>query len=148
RATAVLDVDERRALRRGVDWLSPLADDAVKAYMADPRADQAVVTQLKPAWVARAKLRASVDEKDKLDLEANQLRGQSAELSRNLKAIEKSTTAAQLRKDLQDRLAKASARLDEITKRTIVLDMQIKEQSIAFRDLILGIKMLKPLPVP
>ncbi|HVY47052.1 MAG TPA: hypothetical protein VHB21_14290, partial [Minicystis sp.] len=44
--TATLDVDERRVNRRGVDPLDPLADEAVKAYLADPRADQAVVAQL------------------------------------------------------------------------------------------------------
>jgi hypothetical protein len=140
RATAILDVDERRALRRRVDWLEPLADEAVKAYLADGKSDQAVIAQLKPAWEARTKLRTSLDEKDKLDLEANQLRIQSDELARNIKAIEKNKSADQLRKDLTDRLSKASARLDEITKRTIVLEMQIKEQSIRFRDLVLAIK--------
>ena len=37
---------------------------------------------------------------------------------------------------------------DEITKRVIVLDMQVSEQSIRFRDLVSPIKMVKPLPVP
>ena len=53
-----------------------------------------------------------------------------------------------LRKDLTDRLAKATARIDDITKRTVVLDMTVSEQSIRFRDLVNVIKMVKPLPVP
>jgi hypothetical protein len=145
RGTAVLDVDERRIQQRYVDWLSQLADEAVKSYMADARADAGVVRDLKAAWEVRGKLRGALDEKDKLQAESNLLENQSDELRRNLRAIEKNKTAEGLRRDLTDRLAKAAARLDEITKRVIVLEMQINEQSIRFRDLINGIKMLKAL---
>ncbi|MCK6591520.1 MAG: hypothetical protein L6Q76_28540, partial [Polyangiaceae bacterium] len=145
RATAVLDVDERRIQQRYADWLSQLADEAVKGYMADARSDAAVVRDLRAAWEVRGKLREALDEKAKLQAESNLLENQSDELRRNLRAIEKNKTAEALRKDLTERLAKASARLDEITKRVIVLEMQINEQSIRFRDLINGIKMLTPL---
>ncbi len=145
RASAVLDVDERRIQQRYVDWLSQLADEAVKSYMADARADANVVRDLRAAWEVRGKLRAALDEKEKLQAESNLLENQSDELRRNLRAIEKNKTAEELRRDLTDRLAKAAARIDEITKRAIVLEMQINEQSIRFRDLINGIKMLKPL---
>jgi septal ring factor EnvC (AmiA/AmiB activator) len=148
RATGVLDVDERRVLRRPVDWLDPLADDAVKAYLADGRAEAAVVTQLRQAWDARAKLRVTLDDLDKLTAERNQLTAQIDQLNTSLRAIEKNRLADQLRKELTDRLSKASARIDEITKRVIVLEMQRNEQTIRFRDLITPIKMLKPLPVP
>jgi hypothetical protein len=144
-ASKVLDVDERRVLRRHVDWLDPLADEAVKAYLADPRADQAVVAPLRAAWEARTKLRGTLDERDKLSAERAQLEAQIDQLDRSIKAIEKNRLADQLRSDLTARLAKASARMDEITKRTIVLDMQLSEQSIRFRDLITPIKMTKPL---
>jgi hypothetical protein len=145
RATATLDVDERRTLRRGVDWLSQLALDAIKAYIADARADQAVVAQLKGMLELRDKLRASLDEQSRLQVEKNQLDTQSDDLRRNLKAIEKNKSADQLRKDLTDRLAKASARLDEIMKRAIVVDMTVNEQQIRFRDVVTNIKMTKPL---
>lgn len=148
RGTAVLDVDERRVMRRAVDWLEPLADEAVKSYMNDARAEPSVVKDLRAAWELRTKLRAALDEKSKLQTEASTLENQSDELRQNLRAIEKNKTADELRRDLTDRLAKASARLDEITKRSIVLDMQINEQSIRFRDLILSIKMLTPISPP
>ncbi|MEP7126467.1 MAG: hypothetical protein ABJE95_36385 [Byssovorax sp.] len=147
-ASAVLDVDERKETRRQIDWLDQLADDAVKAYMADPRADQAVVAQLRAAWEARAKLRTSLDERDKLNAERGQLDAQIDQLNTSLRAIEKNKLADELRKTLTARLATASTRIDEITKRVIVLDMQVSEQSIRFRDLINPIKMVKPLPVP
>jgi hypothetical protein len=146
RETAVLDVDERRVLRRAVDWLDPLADDAVKAYLADQRADAAVVAALRPAWEARAKLRASLDELEKLRAEKNLLDAQVDQLQSNLRAIEKNKLADQLRKELTERLGKASTRIDEITKRLIVLEMQKNEQAIRFRDLVAPIKMLKPIP--
>ena len=142
--TAVLDVDERRTYRQRVDWLSQLADDAVKEYLKDPRAEAAVVRQLQQAWDVRGKLRPAVDERDKLLDEQSRLAQQSEELRRNLKAIEKNKTAEELRRDLTDRLAKASARLDEITKRLIVLEMQINELEVRFRDITQAIKMVKP----
>jgi hypothetical protein len=147
-ASAVLDVDERKETRRQIDWLDQLADDAVKAYLADPRADQSVVAQLRAAWEAGGKLRTSLDERDKLNAERGQLDAQIDQLNTSLRAIEKNKLADELRKTLTARLATASTRIDEITKRVIVLDMQVSEQSIRFRDLINPIKMVKPLPVP
>ncbi|MGK3993691.1 hypothetical protein [Sorangium sp. So ce1024] len=145
RGTAVLDVDERRTFRQQIDWLSQLADDAVQAYLKDPRADAAVSKQLGQAWQIRGKLRPAIDERNKLLAEQQRLEQQSHELRQNLRAIEKNRTADELRRDLTDRLAKASARLDEITKRVIVLEMQINEQQIRFRDLTNEIKLLAPL---
>ncbi|MGK4004608.1 hypothetical protein WMF31_18390 [Sorangium sp. So ce1036] len=145
RGTAVLDVDERRTFRQQIDWLSQLADDAVKAYLNDPRADAAVARQLGQAWDVRGKLRPALDELDKLIAERQHLEQQSHELRQNLRAIEKNRTADALRRDLTERLAKASARLDEITKRVIVFEMQINEQQIRFRDLTREIKLLAPL---
>jgi hypothetical protein len=146
--TKVLDVDERRVDRRAVDWLDPLADEAVKHYLADPRADAAVVPALRAAWESRGKLRATLDEREKYSAERRALDQQIYQLNSSLKAIEKNKLADQLRRDLTDRLAKATARVDEITKKTVVLDMQVSEQSVRFRDLVNVIKMVKPLPVP
>ncbi|WP_437961079.1 hypothetical protein WME76_16560 [Sorangium sp. So ce119] len=145
RGTAVLDVDERRIFRQQIDWLSQLADDAVQAYLKDPRADAAVAKQLGQAWEIRGKLRPAIDERDRLIAEQQRLEQQSHELRQNLRAIEKNRTADELRRDLTERLAKSSARLDEITKRVIVLEMQINEQQIRFRDLTNEIKLLAPL---
>jgi hypothetical protein len=145
-ASKVLDVDERRVQRRPIDWLDPLADEAVKAYLADLRADQAVAAFLRTAWEARTKLRASLDDRQKLYDERGLLETQIDQLDRSIKSIEKNKLADQLRRDLTERLAKSSARMDEVTKRIIVVDMQVSEQTIRFRDLITPLKMVKPLP--
>jgi predicted nuclease with TOPRIM domain len=131
-----------------VDWLDPLADEAVKGYLADRRAEAAVVSQLRGAWEARAKLRTTLDERDKLNAERRTLDAQVYQINSSLRAIEKNKLAVELRKDLTDRLAKATARIDDITKKTVVLDMKVSEESVRFRDLVSVIKMVKPLAVP
>src|SRR5207244_12898847 len=42
RGTSELVVDERATIRRAEDWFSPVADNAVKAYFADPKGDREV----------------------------------------------------------------------------------------------------------
>jgi hypothetical protein len=158
RGTNTLDVEERRSFSRAVDVLSTLADDAVKAYLADPRADKLIVANLKKAWDARTRLRGAVDERNKLSVEQNNLERESEQLRRNLKAIEKikddprDTVSRQntekMRQDFTERLGKASVRLGEITKRLTIIEIEISEQSIRLRDSLSGIKLDKPLPLP
>ncbi|MBK9263442.1 MAG: DUF4139 domain-containing protein [Polyangiaceae bacterium] len=158
RGTNTLDVEERRSFTRNVDVLSNLADDAVKAYLADPRADKLVVAELKKAWEARARLRSAIDERNKLSTEQANLERESEQLRRNLKAIEKvkddprDTVSRQntekMRRDFTERLGKASSRLGEITKRLTIIEIEVSEQSIRLRDIISGIKLDKPLPTP
>jgi len=158
RGTNTLDVEERRSFSRQVDVLSTLADDAVKAYMADARADKAIVAELKKAWEARTRLRSAIDERSKLSTEQANLERESEQLRRNLKAIEKvkddprDTVSRQntekMRQDFTDRLGRASTRLGEITKRLTIIEIEVSEQSIRLRDIISGIKLEKPLPTP
>ena len=103
-ATEVLDVDERRAVRRGINWLDPLADEAVRGYVKDPRADKSTVVALEAAWEARGKLRVSLDERAKLNAEHERLKAQVDQIDESMKALEKNQFAAQLRRDLTERL--------------------------------------------
>lgn len=158
RGNNTLDVEERRSFSRQVDVLSQLADDAVKAYMQDPRADKQLVSDLKKAWDARARLRSAIDERNKISVEQANLERESEQLRRNLKAIEKvkddprDTVSRQntekMRQDFTDRLGKASTRLGEITKRMTIIEIEVSEQSIRLRDIISGLKLEKPLPTP
>jgi hypothetical protein len=158
RGTNTLDIEERRSFSRQVDVLSVLADDAVKAYMTDPRADKSLVAELKKAWDARARLRGAIDDRNKLSVEQANLERESEQLRRNLKAIEKvkddprDTVSRQntekMRQDFTDRLGKASIRLGEITKRLVIIEIEVSEQSIRLRDIIGGMKLDKALPTP
>ncbi|MEA2700060.1 MAG: hypothetical protein QOI66_4331 [Myxococcales bacterium] len=141
-ATVTLTVDERQQTITGVDWLSPLADDAVKAYLGDGRADKAVAEPLTAAWEIRKTLVKVSEEREKLAAEDADRRRATEETRANLKALEKNTAAGALRAKLAARLAADSARLDTIGKRLVELDLSLGEQRVRFNDAIRGIKLL------
>ncbi|HMI88486.1 MAG TPA: hypothetical protein VK550_30600 [Polyangiaceae bacterium] len=143
-AVSDLTVDERQSYERSVDWLSPQADDAVRLYLSDRRAEPAVVSALRAAWDVRLSLTRALEERSKLTTEQNELSRSTEETRRNLKALEKNRTAADLRDKLTERLAKNSLRLDEITKRLVEVDMRVDEQRVRFSDMIRSIKLLAP----
>ncbi len=148
RARAELTVDERRGQPRRVDWLSTLADEAVRAYIADTRANQKVVQALRGAWQIREKWKQAVDERNRLVDEETQIDKEARETRLSLKAIEKNTQAADLRTRLTRRLTELSRRQEQITKRLIEVRMTINEQQERFRDSIRSLKLLNvPAPV-
>jgi chromosome segregation ATPase len=141
-----LTVDERLAVQQRVDWLSPLAEEALKAYLADARADRVAVAKLNDAWTIRERLRASNDEQNKLVTEQGELEKASRETRLSLEAIEKNNQAADLRAKLTKRLGELQTRLDQITKRMVEVRLSVQEQQVRFRDAIREIKVLAPLP--
>jgi hypothetical protein len=145
RATADLVLDERQQTTRSVDWLEPLADDAVKTYLRDKRADQMVAAQLKAAWEVRQALARANDEKQQLASEEAERRRATEETRANLKALEKNTAAGDLRAKLTDRLAADSSRLDVLGKKLIEVSLRINEGQVRFSDAIRAIKLLQPL---
>jgi hypothetical protein len=145
RDTRELVLDERQQSTRTLEWLSPLADEAVKGYAADRRADPAIVAQLKAAWDVRRALVDASAQRQKLAATDADLRRGTEETRANLKALEKNTAAADLRAKLTARLADDSARLDVVGKKLIEVDMQINEGQVRFSDAIRAIKLLQPL---
>ncbi|MFO0593271.1 MAG: hypothetical protein U0441_37360, partial [Polyangiaceae bacterium] len=91
----------------------------------------------------------AIDERDKLETERVLLEQQSEQHRRSLKALEKIKTAEAeaLKKDLTDRLTKASARLNEVNPRLVAVGLVITENQIRFRDLITSVKVTAP-PAP
>lgn len=144
--TGEVSVDERSTTSRYADWLSPLADEAVTGYIADPRADKKVVEELKKAWEIRPILLKAVDDERKLRDEQRELERSTEETRRNLKSLEKNTAAAALRKQLTDRLAASAVRLNEITKKLVELGLVVNEQRVRFQEIVRGIKLAQPLP--
>jgi hypothetical protein len=146
RGSGELLVDERQSMTRSVDVFSNLANEAVMAYIADPRADANVVPQLRKAWEARTVLVRALDEERALRAEQDELSRSSNETRENLKAIEKNPTAAELRKQLTDRLSKTSGRLNEVAKRLVEVRLSVEEHRVRFNEVWRGIRMLKTLP--
>ncbi|MEZ4226320.1 MAG: DUF4139 domain-containing protein [Polyangiaceae bacterium] len=142
-----LTVDERRAAQQGTNWLSNLADEAVKAYLADSRADRGIQQKLRDAWVLRETWRKAVDERNKLVSEQEELEKATRETRLSLQAIEKNNLAADLRAKLTKRLGDFTTRLSQITKQLIEAKMTIDEQEVRFRDAVREIKLKAPPPV-
>jgi hypothetical protein len=142
-----LTLDERHQTTRNVDWLEPLADDAVKAYLRDKKADPVIVAQLKAAWEIRQVLWKANDERQKLASEEAERRRATEETRANLKALEKNTAAADLRAKLTERLAADSSRLDVLSKKLIEVNLKIGESQVRFAEEIRAIKLLQPLAV-
>jgi hypothetical protein len=145
RATSDLVLDERQENTQTVDWLSPLADEAVRGYLADGHADAGVAAQLKAAWDVRRALVDAQSQRQKLATTDAELRRSTDETRANLKALEKNTAAADLRAKLTTRLADDSARLDVVDKKMIEVDLQINEGQVRFNDAIRAVKMLTPI---
>jgi hypothetical protein len=146
--TDTLSVDERQQSIRYVDWLDPLADDAVRAYLSAPgsKADPAVAKVLTEAWAIRKVLVTVAEDRAKVATEEGDLRRATEETRQNLKALEKNTAAGDLRGKLTARLARDSARLDVLTKRAVELDLKLNEQRVRFKDALEGIKVTLEAP--
>ena len=140
-ATVEAALDERQGMQQTVDWLSDLAEEAVKGYLRDPLADSAAVAALKAAWSTRTEWKKLAEESARLRSEQQELERSTEETRDNLRAIEKNKAAEDLRRTLTTRLAKASARLDQVIKRLIQADMQIKELELRFREAAKAIKI-------
>ena len=145
RATADLVLDERQQTTRTVDWLDPLADDAVKAYLRDKRADPVIAAQLKAAWDVRQALARANAAKQQLASEEVERRRATEETRANLKALEKNTAAGDLRARLTERLAADSSKLDVLGKKLIEVNLTINENQVRFSDAIRAIKLQQPL---
>jgi hypothetical protein len=145
-ATATLVVDERQMAVRGADWLDPLADDAVRAYLdgANKKVDPAVAKVLTSAWEIRKTLVTARDERVKLAAQETDLRRATEETRANLKALEKNAAAGDLRAKLTARLSADAAALDKLTKRTIELDLTLNEQRVRLEDALRGLKVWLP----
>jgi hypothetical protein len=135
-STVSVTLDERQGQQQAVDWLSPLAEEAVKGYLAAPDADRASAAALKSAFALRNDWKKISDEMSRLRGEQQELERSTEETRDNIKAIEKNKAADDLRKSLTARLGKASARLDVVVKRLIEADLQVKELELRFREAI------------
>lgn len=144
RATSELVVDERATLTRREDWFSPTADNAVKAFLADPKGASDVVSKLGAAWAIRKEIVDKSQTRAKLTQEQASLNDQQQETRLNLKAIEKNKSADALRAKLTQRLAEASTRADELTKQIVELDSKLAELRVQFKEGVRDLKWIAP----
>ena len=140
-------VDERSATRDWSDWFSVAVDNAVKAYLADKKADPGVAHQLGAVWPVRAEIASKQDQRNQRQAKLNQLNAEANEKRADLRAIEKNKAAEALRKTLTARLAAIATQQDTLTAETIQLGQEISELQIRWREAIKTIKLDQPAPV-
>lgn len=142
-ATTELVVDERTTGQEDADWFSVIADNAVRALIADAKSNQEVVHKLSAAWALRTDLVKKRGDRERLEAETGKLAEATEETRRNLRAIERNKTADALRQKLTARLAEAATRLDDLNRRTVELDSQLAELGVgwseALRDIEFGV---------
>jgi hypothetical protein len=143
-ATVELLVDERAPVRRVVDWFSPVADSAFKAFAADQKSSPDLVKKLTAAWSTRNDIVAIMAEHSKLQTESNTLSQSTEETRRNLRAIEKNKTAEALRQKLTARLADAATKLDDMNRRLVEIAAKESELTVTFKEAIRDIKYAVP----
>jgi hypothetical protein len=137
-------VDERTTGQEVVDWFSVIADNAVKAFMADAKSNRGVVAKLSAAWVVRNDLVKKRIERDRLENETSKLAQGTEETRRNLRAIERNRTADALRQKLTARLAEAATQLDDLNRRTVELDSQLAELGVRWSEAVRDIELSLP----
>jgi hypothetical protein len=143
-ATTELVVDERTTGQEVVDWFNVIADNAVKAFMAEPKSDRVVVAKLSAAWAVRNDLVKKRIERDRLENETSKLAQGTEETRRNLRAIERNRTADALRQKLTARLAEAATQLDDLNRRTVELDSQLAELGVRWSEAVRDIELILP----
>jgi hypothetical protein len=143
-ATAELVVDERTTGQEAVDWFGVIADNAVKAFVADANSDRDVVRKLSAAWVLRNDIVKKREQRNRLEQETIKLAQATEETRRNLRAIERNKTAEALRQKLTVRLAETAARLDDLNRQTVEIDSQLAELGVRWSESLRDIDFVAP----
>jgi len=141
-----LVVDERSAEPEYADWFGIAADKAVKAYLADPRADAKVAQQLTALWPLRGQIVAKQDQRNKLTNELGQLQSEAYQKRADLRAIEKNKAADALRKSLTARIGVISSREEVLTAQNIQLGQDLSELQVHWRDGVAAIHLAEAPP--
>lgn len=131
---ASLLVEERRPIRREVDWQSAEARTAIRDYLKKPQVTAEVRTALENILKYAAQLSTLDDQERRLTREQRELEKSTRETRLSLEAIEKNQNAGALRRELTTRLAEGTRRLDEITKDLVEVQLRRTEQEVRLKD--------------
>jgi chromosome segregation ATPase len=137
-------VDERATISRREDWFSPVADNAVKAFLADAQSDRALVSKLASAWGTRKEIVDKQQTRAKLAEAAATLSAQQDETRKNLRAIEKNKSAEALRAKLTQRLGDMATKIDDLTRQVVELDSKLAELRVVFKEAVREINYVAP----
>ena len=148
RATGELAVDERATITRREDWFSQVADNAVKAFLADAHSDRGLVAKLSAAWATRKDITDKEQVRGKLAESEATLSSAQEETRRNIRAIEKNKGAEALRAKLTARLGDMATKVDDMTRQIVEIDSKLAELRVVFKESLRDITYVAPAPPP
>lgn len=141
---ADLMLEERQAFRRRVEFRSAEARTAVRDYLKSESVPQAERDGLELILKHAAQLQALDDQETALTREQRELEKGTQETRRSLQAVKDNQQAGALRRELTDRLAQGTRRLDELTKELVEVRLRRTEQELRLRDAKQGMSILPP----
>lgn len=141
---AKLMVEERLPVQRQVDWQSSEARTAIRDFLKSSEVTAVQKKSLTEILEHAAQLATLDDEERRLTREQRELEKSTYETRVSLKAIEENPQAAQLRRELTDRLAEGTRRLDSITKDLVELRLRRTEQEVRLKEARQGLVIEPP----
>lgn len=141
---AKLMVEERLPVQRQVDWQSTEARNAIRDYLKSGRALPEEKKSLSGILEHAAQLATLDDEERRLTREQRELERSTHETRVSLKAIKENPQAASLRRELTERLAQGTRRLDAITKDLVELRLRRTEQEVRLKEARQGLEIASP----
>jgi hypothetical protein len=141
---ARLTVEERRPVRLTADFRSIEARNAIRGYLKSQSVQSSQRGALEGILKHAAQLATLDDQERRLTREQRELERSTDETRSSLKAIQKNNQAESLRRELTERLARGTRRLDEITKELIELRLRRTEQEVRLKEVILGLEIPPP----
>lgn len=142
--SASLMLEERQAFRRRVEFRSAEARGAVRDYLKSEDIPQPDREALEAILKHAAQLQILDDQETKLTREQRELEKSTLETRRSLDAVKDNQQAGTLRRELTERLAEGTRRLEQITKELVELRLRRTENEVRLRDLKQGVTILAP----
>ena len=141
---AKLMVEERLPVQRQVDWQSSEARTAIRDFLKSSEVTPAQKKSLTEILEHAAQLATLDDEERRLTREQREIEKSTYETRVSLKAIDDNPQAAKLRRELTDRLAEGTRRLDSITKDLVELRLRRTEQEVRLKEARQGLVIAPP----
>jgi hypothetical protein len=129
-----LDVIERSPVQMDFVFMDQPAADAIALYLQGPAVDAAQGAALKNALELRGQLVKVIESIAGKEREQGELENGSSETRKNLKAIEKVASAADLRARLVARLKELDGKLAEVTKQLVELRTRQSELEVRLNE--------------
>jgi hypothetical protein len=146
-STAELKVEEVHSFQIATDWLAPEADEAVKSYLDDRRADPKLCEGLRQAWAIRLTLLKAAEEQSRRTAEREILENGAEQTRESLKTIEHNRgNVSDLLKKLSERLIELDRKIADANKRLVELELQMSEQRVRFEEMVREIRLTETLP--